>query len=82
LFALVSVKVLLGQSAIRATEIEGRIQAKQQRLEQLQLDVARGSSPGEIARRATELGMVRPDAIVPIRPAPPGAAAAPGRGSR
>jgi cell division protein FtsL len=82
LFAIVSIKVLLGQSALSSGDVSSRIQSKHQRVEQLQVEVARAESPAEITRRALELGMVHPDGIVPVRPAPPGPAKATGPGSR
>jgi hypothetical protein len=82
LFAIVSIKVLLGASTLSSGDIEGRMQAKLQRAEQLQVEVSRAESPAEITRRAIEGGMIHPETIVPLREAPPGPAKAAGPGSR
>lgn len=83
LFAIVSIKVLLGQSALNSGDVEARIVEKMQRLETLQVDVARAESPSEIVRRAIEdLGLFHPDGLVPVKAAPPGPEGASGKGSR
>lgn len=82
LFAIVSIKVLLGQSALSSGDIEARIQEKIQRLETLQVDVARAESPSEVVKRAGDLGLFHPDGLVPVKAAPPGPETAAGKGNR
>ncbi|HEX9696021.1 MAG TPA: hypothetical protein VGB64_06895 [Actinomycetota bacterium] len=69
LFGMVTVQSLVGQTQIKTTEIQRRVDAKRDALEALEVQVANLASLDRVAARATQLGLVVPPAIV-FLPAP------------
>lgn len=69
LFGMVTVQSLVGQTQLKTTEIQRRVDAKKDALEALEVQVANLASLDRVASRATELGLVVPPAIV-FLPAP------------
>jgi hypothetical protein len=73
LLALATINVLVGQSGVNAAGLQKSIDAKQQQMEMLRVDVLRLSSPARIHQRAQQLGLVPAGEITYLAPAPAGA---------
>jgi len=68
LFALVVAQVFLGQAAFKQDRLESAVNAKRLATQQLELDVAKLESPGRIAQRAQQLGLVPATDVVVLTP--------------
>lgn len=86
LFAIAISHALLVQGQIRLDDFDGKLSVEQARYEVLRKEVAEMESPSRVVAAAQGLGMVAPDDLVYLQPAPePSAAdgrtATPGPGS-
>ena len=77
LIGLVTINVLIGQSGVREASLQKAIDAKQQQVDMLQVDVLRLSAPARIYQRAQRLGMVPAGDLTYLAPASPNPSAAP-----
>jgi len=60
---LTAFNAVLAQSSFRIADLSKRVQDLSQTYERLQLDAARLSSPGRVAKAARKLGMVLPQQV-------------------
>ena len=66
LFALVMANILLGQIGIVRAELDQKVTQQQHVVDALRIEVAQLSSPGRIAARAQQLGLVQAGDTHPI----------------
>ncbi|MCA1832744.1 MAG: hypothetical protein ABR548_05910 [Actinomycetota bacterium] len=71
--ALAAINVLVGQSGVNEADIQKAIDAKQQQMEMLRVDVLRLSAPARVHQRATQIGLIPAGALTYLAPAPAGA---------
>jgi cell division protein FtsB len=87
LFGVVGLHVLLAEGQAGVAGLEQRLEAEQERNQELRLQVATMESPAAVVSTARQrLGMAPPSTVVPLAPldppataAPPGAPPGPGR---
>lgn len=75
LLAMVTVRVLMGQTGFTESELQRSVHGGQLELEQLQVSVAQLRSPERVFTRAREMGLVEPRALVYLVPTPAASAA-------